>query len=201
MDEALFWFVAFMTLLLVMFLYAVITTPPQDAAPSGPPSREPSEVTAPAPPWPVRRPQAVSPTGAGGQPGEANYAARHTTGAVPTAPAPKVSSNPPPVPVRMATPVRAGLAAAGLVLVVTGGWLLIGAGKAAACSHQAAAICSQGPVVLTATQLVGGAVFLAGVALVFTVLALSLRWPSHVLGWHLARTKETGRASGTCRQG
>ena len=38
-------------------------------------------------------------------------------------------------------------------------------------------------------------------ALVFTVLALALRWPSHVLGWHLARTKETGRASGTCRQG
>ena len=80
MDEALFWFVAFITLLLVMFLYAVITTPPQDAAPSGPPSREPPEVTAPAPPWPVRRPQAVSPAGAGGQPGEANYAARHTTG-------------------------------------------------------------------------------------------------------------------------
>ncbi len=185
-----------------MFLYAVITTPPQDAAPSGPPSREPPEVTAPAPPWPVRRPQAAAfPTGAGGQPGEANYAARPTTGEVPTAPAPKVSSNPPPVPVRMATPVRAGLAAAGLVLAVTGGWLLIGTGKAAACSHQAAAICSQGPVVLTATQLVGGAVFLAGVALVFTVLALALRWPSHVLGWHLARTKETGRASGTCRQG
>jgi hypothetical protein len=43
------------------------------------------------------------------------------------------------------------------------------------CSHQAVAFCSQGFVVLTATQLLGGAIVLAGVALVFTALFLALR--------------------------
>ena len=49
-NGVVFWLVAVMTVLLVMFIYAVITTPPQDAAPAEPPVLEPSalEWTAPA---------------------------------------------------------------------------------------------------------------------------------------------------------
>jgi hypothetical protein len=179
MDQALFWFVVFITLLLVMFLYAVIAAPPQEAVPAGPPPQEPPPVsaTAPPPPVPVRRPRAAAlPTGTAGQPGDADHAARHPTGAVPATLPPKVSNGPPQGPVRTAILVRTGLAIAGLVLTVIGGWLLIGTGKAARpCSHQAAAACSQGFVVLTATQLLGGAIFLAGVVLVFTAVARALR--------------------------
>src|SRR2546430_15894050 len=41
-NGVVFWLVAVMTVLLVMFIYAVITTPPQDAAPAEPPALEPS---------------------------------------------------------------------------------------------------------------------------------------------------------------
>ena len=59
---------------------------------------------------------------------------------------------------------------------MSGGWLLLRTGRGAtACSHQVAAICSQGFVVLTATQVVGGAILLAGIALFFTALYLALR--------------------------
>jgi hypothetical protein len=65
---------------------------------------------------------------------------------------------------------------AGLVAAVIGGWLFLSAGKAAvACPRQAAAVCSQGFVVLTATQLVGGAIAVAGIALLVTALLLALR--------------------------
>jgi hypothetical protein len=43
------------------------------------------------------------------------------------------------------------------------------------CSHQVATVCSQGFVVLTATQLLGGAIALAGTALAFIALFLALR--------------------------
>jgi hypothetical protein len=46
---------------------------------------------------------------------------------------------------------------------------------ATACSHEADAICSQGFVVLAATQVLGGATLLAGIALFFTALYLALR--------------------------
>jgi hypothetical protein len=43
------------------------------------------------------------------------------------------------------------------------------------CSHQAAGVCSQRFVLLNATQALGGAIALAGIALVFTALFLALR--------------------------
>jgi hypothetical protein len=56
----------------------------------------------------------------------------------------------------------------GLAIVVIGGWLWLKAGPAAA-------VCSQGFVLLTATQLLGGAIALAGGTLAITALVLALR--------------------------
>ena len=69
-----FWCVAGLTLLLVMFLFAVIAMPPEDAVPTEPPALK----TPPPPPSPVRRPPAtVLPAGSVGQLGGAGYAPRH----------------------------------------------------------------------------------------------------------------------------
>ena len=82
---------------------------------------------------------------------------------------PKVPGGPP----SWRTPV---LLIAGLTMAVIGGWLFLRTPPGAMpCSHQAAAICSQGFAVLTATQLLGGAIALAGIALVFAALFLALR--------------------------
>jgi hypothetical protein len=165
MDEGLLVFLVLITLLLAMFLYAVVTTPPQQAVAAERPPREP-------PPLPARRPPASAlPAGAASQPGDADYAARHTPAAAATIPPPKVASPP-----RTQGRAQAGPATAGTVLTVIGGWLLIGTGKAATpCSHQGGALCSQGLVILTGTQLLGGAIILVGVALIFTTLARALR--------------------------
>jgi hypothetical protein len=146
MDEGLLVFLVLLTLLLAMFLDAVVTTPPQQAVAAGRPALE-------SPPLPVGLlPASALPAGAASRPGEAVYAARHTPAAAPAISPPKVSS--PPRPAGLA---QAGLAAAGTVLTVLGGWLLIGTGKAARpCSHQGGALCSQGLVMLTGTQLLGG---------------------------------------------
>jgi hypothetical protein len=72
--------------------------------------------------------------------------------------------------------LASALAVAGLPMAVTGGWLFFTAGKGGVrCSHQAAGVCSQGFVLLNASQLLGGASALAGIALVFTALFLALR--------------------------
>jgi hypothetical protein len=61
-------------------------------------------------------------------------------------------------------------------MAVIGGWLFLRTPPGAMpCTHQPAADCSQRFVVLTATQLLGGAIALAGIALVFTALFLALR--------------------------
>jgi hypothetical protein len=63
-----------------------------------------------------------------------------------------------------------------LPMAVIGGWLFLGARKAAvACSHRAVAVCLQGFVVLNATRLVGGGIALAGIVLVFTAIYMALR--------------------------
>ena len=68
------------------------------------------------------------------------------------------------------------LGIAGLPMAVIGGWLFLGARKAAvACSHRAVAVCLQGFVGLNATQLVGGGIALAGIVLVFTALYMARR--------------------------
>src|SRR5437762_12893820 len=84
-NGVVFWLVVVMTVLLVMFIYAVITTPRQDAAPAEPPVLEPSALdwTTPAA-LPAQRPLApASPAGVTGQPGGTGYPARHITAAAP----------------------------------------------------------------------------------------------------------------------
>jgi hypothetical protein len=168
-NDGLFWFVIFLTLLLMMFIYAVIATPPEDAVRTEPPTLN---APAPPPPAPAGRPQApTSPAGAARQSGGANYAARHTPAAVPVISPPKASGG-----LLWRRVLASILVIAGLAMAVIGGWLFLGTHQGAtACSHQAAALCLQGFVLLTATLLLGGAIAVAGIALVFTALFLALR--------------------------
>jgi hypothetical protein len=173
-NDALLSLLIVMTLLLVMCIYAVIAAPPQGAAPAEPPALEPLVLTppAPAPALPAQRPQAPTyPAGAAGLSGGAGDPARHTHAAASVISPPKASSGPRWGPVGASILVIAGLA-----IAVTGGRMFLGTGHAVkACSHQAAAICLDGFVLLDATQLAGAAIALAGIALIVTALVLALR--------------------------
>ncbi|HEY3036327.1 MAG TPA: hypothetical protein VGJ54_16930 [Streptosporangiaceae bacterium] len=177
-NEVLFWLVVLLTLLLVMFLYAVITAHTEHAKPAEAPVPEPPVLTpptrtppAPVSPLPSRRPPAhTSPASATGRPGGTGYPARHTTAARAVIAPPKVSSGP------RRSAVAPILGIGGVALAVIGGWMFLNVPHAdLACSHQAAAICLQGSVLLTGTQLLGGAIALAGIALAVTALFLALR--------------------------
>jgi hypothetical protein len=146
-NDGLFWFLILLTLLMMMFIYAVIATPPQDAVRSEPPT-----LNAPAPPPP-------------------DYAARHTPAAAPVISPPKASSGPRWGPVGAFI-----LAIAGLATAMTGGRMFLGTSQAPmACSHQAVAVCLQGYVLLDATQLLGGAIAVAGIGLIVNAIVLALR--------------------------
>jgi hypothetical protein len=173
-NDVLLWLVIVMALLLVMFIYAVIAAPPQGDAPAEPPALDwPAlESPAPAPALPARLPLVpVSPAGAVGLSGDAAYRARHTTAAAPVISPAKVSSG------RRWGPVGASiLAAAGLVITVVGAGMFVGTGHAVkACSHQAAAVCLDGFVLLDAAQLLGGVIALAGIGLIVTAIVVALR--------------------------
>jgi hypothetical protein len=100
-NDLLFWFVVPLTLLLVMFIYAAITTP-EDAVPAGAPApelAEPTPAAHPPPPLapalPARRPPAsTSLADAAVQSGGAGYTARHTAAALPVISPPKTASGP-----------------------------------------------------------------------------------------------------------
>jgi len=127
-NGVVFWLVAVMTVLLVMFIYAVITTPPQDAAPAEPPALEHSalEWTAPASALPAQRSLApASRAGVTGQPGGTGYPARHSPAAAPVISPPKTSSRPRWGPVGASV-----LAIAGLATAVTGGRMFLVTGQA-----------------------------------------------------------------------
>jgi hypothetical protein len=113
-DEGIFFLVLFLTLLLLLFIYAVIRVPPELAGSQEQPVLDLPEPPAPAPPaagpqpLPVRRPRAPAPpappvpsaspapsAGAFGQSSNGGYAARHATVAVPVITPPKVSGGPP----------------------------------------------------------------------------------------------------------
>src|SRR5215831_12588654 len=150
-DSGVFFGVAALTLLLVMFLYAVITADPEEAVRTEA-SLMPSPVL-PPPPLPVRGGQAVPPPAF---PAEArsggDYAARRR-------------------------PATAFLfLIAGLALTVIGGGMFFRTGQnVMVCAHQVLAICSDGFVVLRAAQIMGGALAVGGIALVSTAIVLALR--------------------------
>jgi hypothetical protein len=174
-NDGLFWLVLFMTVLLAMFVCAVVMMPPEAAdrsseeSPLGPPGLPPPASVAALP---SRRPPApASPAGPVPRPGGTGYAARHTPAAAPVTFAPKAPSDPRRAPV-LATILGIG----GVAAAVIGGWLLFGTSHVAvACRHPGVAICSEGFVVLTGAQVLGCAMAVAGIALGFTALWLALR--------------------------
>jgi hypothetical protein len=171
-NDALVWSLAVMTVLLLMFLYAVIVAPPQGRDPTEAPVPEPP---APSPGPPLRRPQAPAfPVGTGGEATGAGFVATQAAAPAPLPPPPEASSEPPLRRVRAVG--IAGLAFAGVALAVIGGLLFRYTVQGAmACSHYTAAICMDGFVLLTATQVLGAVIALAGIALLVTAVTLALR--------------------------
>lgn len=91
------------------------------------------------------------------------------------------ATGPAPVAAALEDPGRqsrsaAVLTIAGLAALVIGGWLFLHiAHGAPLCSHQAIEICSQGFVLLTGSQLAGGAIALAGLVSIVIAAVLALR--------------------------
>jgi hypothetical protein len=145
----LFLMLVVFVLLLAAFIYQIVTTPlPAVDAPTLIKSAAaPSAPAAAA----LRQPRVPAPTG----------------------PAPGTSSQ------RASRGRRswsAALAIAGLAAVTVGGWLFLHiAPGGAACSPRAVEVCSQGFVLLTGTQLAGGAIAVAGLGALVTAIVRALR--------------------------
>ena len=139
--------------LLAAFIYQIATTPvPAVDAPML--LKSAAAPPAPAPPPPGRRRHA--------RPG-------------PAAAGPAAATAPRGAPRRRQSRSPA-LVTAGLAAVLIGGWLFLrivhdGTG----CSTRAIEICSQGFVLLTGTQLAGGAIVLAGISLLVIAAVHTLR--------------------------
>ena len=109
--------------------------------------------------------------------------------AAPAAPAPpshtaarphRHAAGPPGLPAeasgRPSSWTAAALAIAGLAAVIIGGWLFLHLpAGAAACSHQAIEVCSQGFVLFTGTQLAGTAIAVAGFSAIVITIVRAMR--------------------------
>jgi hypothetical protein len=165
-ESGAFFGVAALTLLLVMFLFAVITADPEEAT-----RAEASLIQSPvlpSPGLPVGGAQTLSPPAF---PSEAQPAAGHAAAHAPA------STASPPEASRRRGPAAAFLfLIAGLALAVIGGGMFFGTGQdVTVCANQALAICSDGFVVLHTAQILGGALALGGIALVSTAIVMVLR--------------------------
>ena len=140
--------------LLAAFVYEIITTPL--AAVDAPTLvRSAAAPTAPAPAMPVRRQRGRT----------APAATRPAFGAA----APRASG-------RLQAWSVTVLAIAGLAAVALGGWMFLHIARGAtACSPHAIEVCSQGFVLLTGTQLTGGAIAVAGIGSLVIAIVLALR--------------------------
>jgi hypothetical protein len=140
-----------MALLLAAFIYQIVTTP-LTAVDAPTVIRTAAAASAPAPELPAGPSRAAT----------ATRPAHRTT-------APGASQ-------RLPSWSATALTIAGLAAVVIGGWLFLHiAHGATACSHQALEICSQGFVLLTGTQLAGGALAVAGMGALVIAVVLALR--------------------------
>jgi hypothetical protein len=169
-EGGVFFGVAALTLLLMMFLYAVITADPEEAA--RPEASLMQTAVLPPPALPVRGAQTLAPPVFPAEvgPGGADYAAIHAAAASVTSP-PVVSSGSRRGPAGTLVFLLAGLA-----LTVIGGGMFVGAGQdVTVCANQALAICSDGFVVLHTAQILGAALAVGGIALVSTAIVLALR--------------------------
>jgi len=182
-ESGVFFGVAALTLLLLLFLYAVITADPQETARSEAPLI-PSPALASSG-LPVRGSQTLTPAfpGDAGRPG-GGYAATHAAAASLTSTSltsPSVTSTSVTSLPRASGEQRGAAAAllfliAGLALAVIGGAMFLRAGHdVTVCSNQVMAVCSDGFVVLHAAQVLGGAIAVGGIALVSTAIVLALR--------------------------
>jgi hypothetical protein len=148
---ALFLILVLLAILLAAFIYQIATTP-LTAVDAPTLVRSAAAASAPAAELPVR-PSRV-PAGGGVAPGTA---ARGVSRGLPSWSA-------------------GALTIAGLAAVAIGGWLFLHiAHGAAACTHQAIQVCSQGFVLLTGTQLAGGAIAVTGMAALVVAIVLALR--------------------------
>jgi hypothetical protein len=147
----LFLMLVLLALLLAAFIYQIVRTPlPVVDAPTL--IRSAAALSAPAPALPVRLPRVSTATGPA--PGTSVPGASH----------------------RLRSWSAVALAIAGLAAVIIGGWLFLRiAHGGAACSHQAIEVCSQGFVLLTGTQLAGGAIAMAGLSSVVIAIVLAVR--------------------------
>jgi hypothetical protein len=146
----LFLMLVLLALLLAAFIYQIVTTPL--IAVDAPTVIRSAAAAAPAPDLPVRRSRAAVATGPA-----------HRTAA-------------PGAAHRLPSWSATVLTIAGLAAVAFGGWLFLHiAHGAAVCSHQAFQVCSQGFVLLTGTQLAGGAIAVAGMGALVMAIVLALR--------------------------
>jgi hypothetical protein len=143
-----------LVLLLAAFVYEIVTTPL--AAVDAPTLvRTAAAGPAPAPAPPVRQQRAAT---------------------LPTATGPSIGASPRGAAGRLQSSGVAALTIAGLAAILIGGWLFLRiAHGAAVCAHQAFQVCSQGYVLLTGTQLAGGAIAVAGMVSVIIAIVLALR--------------------------
>jgi hypothetical protein len=152
----LFLMLVLLALLLAAFIYQIVTTPlPAVDAPTLLKSAAAPPASAPAPASALALP--------GGQ-----HRAPAATGPAPRTP-------PPGAPGSEHQWATAALAIVGVAAFAIGVWLFLNiAPGGAACSPNAMEICSQGFVLLTGTQLAGGAITVAGAgALVIAVVRAS----------------------------
>jgi hypothetical protein len=166
-ESGVFLGVAALTLLLLMFLYAVITAHPEEA------TRTEASLTQspvlPPPALPVGGTQTLVPPVF---PSEARLAAHSAA-----TPGTRTSlASPPEASSRRGPAAAFLLLMVGLALAVIGGGMFLGVGQTVTvCTNQALAICSDGFVVLHTAQIFGGALALGGIALVSTAIVLALR--------------------------
>jgi hypothetical protein len=147
---ALFLMLVVLALLLAAFIYQIVITP-LTAVDAPTLVKSAAAPSAPAPAPPRRQPRVPVATGA----------ARGTSSE-------GVS--------RRARSWSAVLAIAGLAAIIIGGWLFLHiAPGGAACTPKAIEVCSQGFVLLTGTQLAGGAIAVAGIGALVSAIALAAR--------------------------
>jgi hypothetical protein len=191
-EGSVFFGVAALTLLLMMFLYAVITADPEEAVRTEAPLMQ--SAVLPAPALPVRGAQTTPPMfPSEARPGT-DYVPTHSAAAVTSPPdvsrrGPAAVISPPQAsrrrPAAVISPPEASrrrpaaallFLIAGLALTVIGGGMFFGAGQdVTVCANQALAICSDGFVVLHTAQIFGGVLAVGGIAFVSTAIVLALR--------------------------
>jgi hypothetical protein len=148
-----------LVLLLAAFVYEIVTTPL-------------AAVDAPT----LVRTAAAGPAHAPAPPGPAPPVRQQRAATLPTATGPSIGASPRGAAGRLQSSGVAALTIAGLAAILIGGWLFLRiAHGAAVCAHQAFQVCSQGYVLLTGTQLAGGAIAVAGMVSVIIAIVLALR--------------------------